>query len=74
MLIYLQDGVSINPEFITSTEWIKGEVPGKAKWRIFKVTMCTGAIHHVEAAPKNCGANEIAARIQKFHRETETLS
>ena len=74
MLIHLQDGVSINPAFIASTEWIKGEVPEKGKWRIFKVTMCTGAIHHVEAAPKDYGANEIAARIHKFHRETEILS
>ncbi|SLN38332.1 hypothetical protein AQS8620_01441 [Aquimixticola soesokkakensis] len=73
MLVNLDNGVSINPDYVVITEWIEGEMPLDGHYRLLKITMSTGAIHHVDASKRGSRAHLIALKIQKFHRDQEGL-
>lgn len=67
MLISTDFGVHINPQFVASMEWVCGPTPPPGGYRALRVTMCTGAVFHIEAAPMNFGADEIELAILKAH-------
>lgn len=67
MMISTDFGVHINPQFVAAMEWVCGPTPNTSGFRALRVTMCTGAVFHIEAAPTNFGAEEIELTILKAH-------
>lgn len=67
MMISTDFGVHINPDYVASMEWIEADNPKPTGFRAFKITMATGQVFHVEAAPQNFGADEIELTILKAH-------
>ncbi|WP_444460351.1 hypothetical protein [Rhodobacter capsulatus] len=67
MMISTDFGVHINPQFVAAMEWVCGFAPKSGDYRALRVTMCTGAVFHIEAAPTNFGADDIEVAILKAH-------
>ena len=67
MLVSTDFGVHINPQFVAAMEWVCGPTPQPTGYKALRVTMCTGAVFHIEAAPMNFGAEEIELTILKAH-------
>ena len=67
MMISTDFGVHIKPQFVAAMEWVCGPTPNTSGFRALRVTMCAGAVFHIEAAPTNFGAEEIELTILKAH-------